>query len=78
MSIEKKVFTPEEIKALEKFQNDRSVHPFTCCGPSDILECERNKGISEGILTPTENGWICPCGKYTQNWAHSFMKEKEE
>lgn len=72
----KVVFTSDEVLSLNNWQKNMPVHPFTCCGPSEIAECERNKGISEGELVATETGWICPCGKYTQNWAHDFMKQK--
>lgn len=30
---------------------------------------------NEGILVATTEGWVCPCGEYKQNWAHSFMVE---
>lgn len=49
-------------------------HPFTCMSP-DIVECQRANGQNEGKLIPRPEGWICPCGKYTQNWCHHFMVE---
>ena len=30
---------------------------------------------NEGILIAQEDGWICPCGEYRQDWAHAFMTE---
>lgn len=68
-------FTPEQVKQFNRWQK-APVHPYTCRGHG-ITECERNKGLSEGILTATTNYWICPCGKYTQDWAHSFMADEE-
>lgn len=32
--------------------------------------------INEGILIATKEGWVCPCGYYKQDWAHTFMAEK--
>jgi hypothetical protein len=66
-------FTPKQVEDLKMYHNNEMMHPFTCCGPSDIPECQRNSGKNEGVLIPTEKGWLCPCGKYTQNWAHDFM-----
>lgn len=67
-------FTNSEIENLNLFQSSGMMHPFTCSG-HNIPECERSAGISEGVLTATADGWVCPCGKYTQNWAHKFMAE---
>jgi len=77
-------FTPEQVEALNEFQKSGIMHPFTC-GPSKILhepqirhpECEKSKG-GEGILIATKDGWVCPCGNFTQNWAHAFMADKEQ
>ncbi len=33
-------------------------------------------GTSEGLLTATRDGWVCPCGKMPlQKWAYAFMLE---
>ena len=84
-------FTQEQVDNLNSYQLGGSFHPFTCCGGNkNTPNCLRNKstedrsnGIdvpytneTEGILIATEEGWICPCGQYTQKWAHSFMSEK--
>jgi hypothetical protein len=45
-------------------------HPFTCCSHEG---CERLEQPNEGALIPTNDGWICPCGKYKQDWCHDFM-----
>ena len=69
-------FTKGQVDALNKYQNEGKFHPFTCCS-HPVPECERKAGKSEGKLIATVNGWICPCGKYTQYWAHEFMGNTE-
>ncbi len=85
-------FTKEQVIKLNEYQNGggkwvgyNRMHPFTCCSPDHIEECQRkdkhypdgriSKGINEGILIATIDGWVCPCGKYKQLWAHDFMAE---
>lgn len=82
-------FTQEEVDALNDYQSKGKFHPFTCCGGNkntpncfrikDASELDPNISYadSEGILKATKDGWVCPCGEYTQNWAHSFMSEKQ-
>lgn len=79
-------FTDEQVKLLNEFQNMGSIHPFTCMSPEAIPECLRAgkevdgkymPGTDEGKLIARNEGWICPCGKYTQDWAHSFMVDNE-
>lgn len=68
-------FNDDQVHKLNEFQKTGFFHPFTCCG-GDIDEnpdCERQNQKGEGTLIATKDGWICPCGKYTQNWAHTFM-----
>lgn len=65
-------FTEEQVEMLNKFQQNGHYHPFTCGSPDEIPECTRKSG-SQGILIATVDGWVCPCGKYHQDWAHSFM-----
>ena len=73
MSHIKAPFTEEQVKKLEEWQANDRLHPFTCCSPEDIKECQRRSKENEGILIPHKEGWICPCGKYTQDWCHDFM-----
>jgi len=61
-------WTEEQVKNLNKWQENRQYHPFTC--PGDYDECENHRE-----LVATTNGWVCQCGKYTQDWAHAFMIE---
>jgi len=69
------------VKELNNRQKNNMLHPYTC-GGDDIPECKRTKSYearfkgeevpftdeNEGVLTATKDGWICPCGKYKQNW----------
>jgi hypothetical protein len=72
-------FTKEQVDKLNRYQNQNGIHPFTCMSPNDIPECLRKKRdadgrkVSDGVLTATEEGWICPCGKYTQDDAFLYM-----
>lgn len=74
-------FSDEQVILLNQYQSIEP-HPFTCCSPENISECLRASkeidgqiidGVSEGILVATNEGWICPCGKYTQDWAYKKM-----
>lgn len=60
-------FTPEQVAALNEFQKG-PMHPFTC--PGDKKHCYK-----DNVLVATEQGWVCACGEYTQDWAHDFMVE---
>ena len=68
-------FTDEQVEQLNRFQQAGRFHPFTCCstGPADI--CERRLHTGDGELIATADGWVCPCGHYTQTWAHGFMAD---
>jgi hypothetical protein len=58
-------FTPEQVEALNAWQELGFVHPFTC-------------GTCSNDLVAREEGWYCPtdgCG-FTQSWAESYMADK--
>ena len=61
-----KKFTPEEVERLNKEQRRKDRHPYTC--DRIAKQCEVNQTPrdpeKDGVLIATENGWICPCGKY--------------
>jgi hypothetical protein len=65
-----KKFTPEEVERLNKEQKRNDRHPYTC--DRKAKECEVNQKPrdheKDGVLIATENGWICPCGKYKQDY----------
>lgn len=56
-------FTPEQVEALNAWQQLGYIHPFTCpsgCGP----------------LVAHQIGWRCPVCDNAQNWAHDFMADQ--
>lgn len=77
-----KNFSKEHVEMLNKRQREKIHHPYTCDG-HNIYEClresaynDRNNGLkiaysddNEGVLIATERGFICPCGKYKQDWS---------
>lgn len=66
-------FTEDQAKVLNEYQVAGMMHPFTCCSHDG---CKRDESVNHGVLIASKNGWICPCGKYKQDWAHSFMADK--
>lgn len=58
----------KNIEELNEQQKSGLVHPYTCdrkhkdC-ETKILPRDYSK---DGILIATEDGWICPCGKYKE------------
>jgi hypothetical protein len=58
-------WTPEQVAALNRYQQDGRYHPFTC-----------GKSGSD-LLVAAADGWHClaPGCTYTQHWAHAFMAE---
>ncbi len=66
-------FTDEQVVALNRYQEETFMHPFTCCSHDG---CERHEREDSGMLIATNEGWVCPCGKWKQDWAHEFMLNK--
>ena len=60
-------FTDKEVKELNHHQNNDLVHSYTCCGYDG---CKRSEQKDDSKLIITKEGMVCPCGKYTQDWAH--------
>lgn len=54
----------ETLDKLNAHQNAGKYHPLTCMS---FKGCDRMKH-NGGILVATESGWVCPCGKYTQEF----------
>lgn len=74
------IWTEEQVNELNKQQKSGKFHPYTC--DRKAKECEVDMGPIEtrdwskdGILIATTEGWVCPCGKYKQNWAHGIKNE---
>lgn len=60
-NIVEKPWTDEQTSWLEEFQSNNEVHGYTC--PNMDVNCANHRK-----LIPTNNGWICGCGRYIQNW----------
>lgn len=75
MSTIKAPFTEEQVEALNNYQQESGFHPFTCLHNLHN-ECGRSNKDEEGVLIASKEGWICPCGKWRQDWAHDFMAQK--
>lgn len=58
-------FTEDQVRRLNEYQTSGVMHPYTCPGNYKVCENQRE-------LIATVDGWVCKCGKYTQNWAHDF------
>ncbi len=67
-------FTDEQVERINKFQESNAFHPYTCMG----AYCNRSKVPYGGRLIATNEGFICPCGKYAQDWCNSFMIDYED
>jgi hypothetical protein len=59
-------WTDEQVKKLKAWQANDRYHAFTCPG-------HHNNCFDHRKLIPTNEGWICACGEYRQDWAHDFM-----
>lgn len=64
-------FSEEQIKKLNDYQKSGRFHPLTC--DRKAKECEVRSDprdfSKDGVLIATKEGWVCPCGKYKQDWA---------
>lgn len=61
-------WTPEQVAALNRFQAEGGMHPFTC----------GNDHATDALhLVAHEDGWHCwlPDCDYRQDWAHAFMAD---
>lgn len=67
-------FSEEDIEYLKKYQDNGRFHPYTCCSYNG---CVRSDVNNWGTLIPTNNKWVCPCGKYTQDYSDSEEKSIE-
>ena len=79
-----KIFTEEQVKELNEYQKSGRFHPYTCgrngknCEIKVDLKNETRDWAKDGVLIATTNGWVCPCGEYTQDWAHGINDNKDE
>lgn len=58
-------FSAGQVLALNVYQAERLMHPFTC-------ETDHSGGRD---LVATLRGWVCLKCCYTQDWAHAFMAD---
>lgn len=72
-------WTVEQTVALNAWQRDGSVHPFTCgndrMDPAHVRYQADHPSEDFGQLMATPNGWFCPACTYRQTWAHRFMAD---
>lgn len=66
---------PEEVEALNLYQQAGVFHPFTCANRTDGNHVQREGDL--GLLVATEDGWVCKDCEYTQEWAHAFMLDEQ-
>jgi len=61
-------WTPGQVAALNRFQAEGGMHPFTC---------GNDHATGALHLVAQEDGWHCwlPDCDYRQDWAHAFMAE---
>jgi hypothetical protein len=61
-------WTPEQVAALNRFQAESGMHPFTC---------GNDHATGALHLVAHEDGWHCwlPDCDYRQDWAHRFMAD---
>lgn len=67
-------FTPEQVEALNEYQESNFMHAFTC-GRSGEAGCLNGGKDQNRDLIATCDGWVCPCGNYKQDWAHAFTED---
>ncbi|MEU8902151.1 hypothetical protein [Streptomyces mirabilis] len=66
-------WTPEQVAALNRFQREGGMHPFTCGG---------DHAPGSPALVAYTDGWRCPqpygeACDYRQDWAHRFMADPD-
>lgn len=68
------------VAALNRWQRDPHVHPFTCGNDradADHVAFEAEHSERDlGVLVAHPDGWHCPVCDYRQDWAHTFMAEQ--
>ena len=76
--MENKIWSDEEVENLKEYQTSGAFHPYTCNRGFPECEVKTSKinGVrdwsKDGVLIPTNEGFVCPCGKYKQTFAHDF------
>lgn len=67
-TLEDGVSIEEKVELLNEQQTLSAIHPLTCNRVHEGCETKEfpDDYSKDGVLIATENGWVCPCGKYTQ------------
>ena len=70
-------WTPEQVEALNRYQNDQSKEALTCGSVSahSLDPKYPHMGYEGRVLVAKKDGWHCPSCSYRQDWAHDFMAE---
>jgi len=70
----KKQATEQQIKILNERQTCGYLHPYTCDRSAKECEVHMNPRdySKDGVLIPTKDGWVCPCGKYKQPYRNEI------
>lgn len=67
-------WTEEQVEALNEYQRDAPMTPFTC--PNRGYSHRFHDDLRDiGVLVATEAGWTCRDCAYTQDWAHPWMAD---
>lgn len=56
-------WTPEQVAALESWQSNDMIHPYTCRNRSEATHPD------DAVLVPSKDGWSCPYCDFFQGWA---------
>lgn len=67
-------WTPEQVDALNEYQTDAPMHPFTC-PHRDLPAHKYHEDRERGLLEATPEGWRCKKCAYTQEWAYPWMAD---
>jgi hypothetical protein len=73
-------WTHEQVEALNRWQANDWVHPYTCGNrgePGHKEYAEAHGQHDHGILVATPAGWVCPACDYTQDTAWAGMLHVE-
>jgi len=62
------IWTQEQVDALNRLQQIKMYHPYTCPNRGDGKHEEGKRDL--GLLVATTKGWLCPDCGYRQNLVH--------
>ncbi len=70
----------QTIASVKPLNIDVQGHTITLTIGDAIFFSEKSRSAcpNGGTLTATTEGWVCPCGKYKQDWAHKIMSTPED